>query len=149
MRDGREKFVLHSVGAVGFGACCTFGLEQRLAFGLCGGALGDVASDFRGADDAALRVANRRDSERDVDFLAVLAATDGFEMIDASARANFSDDFRHFIFASAGGQHGNWFADRFVGLVAKYPFGATVPTGNDAIERLGDDGVVGGFDDRG
>ena len=35
-----------------------------------------------------------------------------------------------------------------LGRVAEHALGALVPGGDDAVERLGDDGVVGAFDDR-
>ena len=39
------------------------------------------------------------------------------------------------------------FADGFVWLIAEDAFGAGVPTANNAVERLADDGVIGRFDD--
>ena len=44
--------------------------------------LGDVAGDFRGADDAAFRVPYRGNGQRYVDEAAVLATPNGLEMID-------------------------------------------------------------------
>ena len=39
-------------------------------------------------------------------------------------------------------------ADRFDRNVAEQPLGGPVPRGDGAVERLGDDGVVGGFHHR-
>ena len=39
-------------------------------------------------------------------------------------------------------------ADRLLGRVAEQPLGGGVPALDDAVERLADDGVVRGFDDR-
>ena len=40
------------------------------------------------------------------------------------------------------------FADGFNRLISEQALGGRVPAGDDAVERFGDDGVVGGFDHR-
>jgi hypothetical protein len=44
-------------------------------------------------------------------------------------------------------QHGYGSADGFLRGVAKQPLGALVPTGDNSVEVLGDDGVVGRIHD--
>jgi hypothetical protein len=54
--------------------------------------LGDVARDFRRADDPAIGVLDRRNRERDVDQAAVLAPANGFVVIDALAAPDASEN---------------------------------------------------------
>ena len=49
---------------------------------------------------------------------------------------------------SGGNDEGDVAADGLLGGVAEEPLGRRVPALNDAVERLADDGVVRGFDDR-
>ena len=45
-------------------------------------------------------------------------------------------------------QDGDGLADDLGGGVAQDPLGGLIPARDDAVERLADDGIVGGFDDR-
>jgi hypothetical protein len=71
--------------------------------------LGDVASDFGGADDGTGGVAERRNGGGDENGLAVFASADGFEMLDAQAFADAGENVDFF-----GGTicaehwHSNW-----------------------------------------
>src|SRR4029077_5657081 len=56
-------------------------------------ALGDVARDLRGSDNAPGTVADRRYRERDVDEASVLATTHGFKVVDAFAGPDLRQDF--------------------------------------------------------
>src|SRR5580704_17179863 len=68
MAEHRQEFILAPVG-----------LTQLLSET---SSLGDVARDFRGADDLALAVPYRRNRDRDVDHCAVFPATTCFKVID-------------------------------------------------------------------
>ena len=46
-------------------------------------ALGNVAGDFRRADDFAFRILDRRNGQRNIDPASVLAHTNGFIVLDA------------------------------------------------------------------
>ena len=61
MRDGRGHAAVHRE---------LLGFDQQPLKPL---AVGDVAGNFGGADDAARLVANRRDRDRDLNALAILA----------------------------------------------------------------------------
>src|SRR5579872_2692094 len=70
-------------------------LPQEQVLLLFGAApVGDVARDFRGADDLTFRIADRRYGQRDFDEAAVLAAPDRVVMFDALAAANAAEDER-------------------------------------------------------
>src|SRR6185369_7859900 len=112
-----------------------------------GFARGDVAKNFCGADDLTGVVANRRDAERDVEAPAILAETNGFEVINALACANSGEDdgLVAMQFLRDDGEDGG--ADHLLTGVSKDAGGGGIPTGDPAGEVLADDGIVGGFDD--
>ena len=123
--------------------------DQRVQLGVEALALGDVARDLRGADDAALRIANRRDRKRDVDQPAILRAAHGLEVVHRLAIAHLGE---HHVFLGAalfGNDERDVPANRVLGAVAEHALGAAVPGLDDAVEGLADDGVVGLLDDRG
>ena len=80
---------------------------------------------------------------------AVLVDADGLEVIHAFAEAQAGEDGRLFVDAIGRHKDGDRFADDFVGGPAEDALRTGVPGLNDAVEILGDDGVVGGFDDGG
>jgi hypothetical protein len=121
-------------------------LAQRLLGRL---PLGDVAGDLRGADDAPVGGPDGRDRQRDVYERAVLAAADGLVVLDALARADAREDGRLLVDVVFGEEGGDGLADDLLGRVAEDALGPLVPTGDDAFERLADDGVVGRLDDGG
>src|SRR6185503_13336863 len=55
---------------------------------------GDIARDLRGADYFSVRIANRRDTERDVQQSAILAPTDSLIMIDSIPLAQAGENSR-------------------------------------------------------
>ena len=78
MRKGGEKFRFHAIGSLQF----LVRLSQ-LALRLFGS--GEIACDFRCADDDILSIANRRNGERNIDAPAIFALPLGFEVIDPLA----------------------------------------------------------------
>ena len=70
-------------------------------------------------------------------------------MVEALAATNASDDAGLFVPTIAGDDQSDVLADGFFGEVAENAFGALVPTGDDAVEGLADNGIVGGVDDGG
>ena len=123
-----------------------FCLEKGELEGL---ARGDVAKDLGGADDLAGVVTNGRDAEGDIEAPAILAKTNGFEVIDALAGANPGEDdgLVGLQLVRDEGEDGG--ADHLLTGVSKDAGGGGIPTGDPAGEVLADDGVVGGFDDSG
>ena len=160
VRDHRDELVLHPVGPLGFGPRHTLGFEQAFALGGSGGQgdalllrnggdallFGDVARDFRHADDAARGVEDRRDGERNVDQPAVLAAAHGFEVIDALAAADAGEDVVFLGLTIGRDQDADRLADQLRGGVAEQPLGPRVARLDDAVEILGNDRVVRRFD---
>jgi hypothetical protein len=67
-------------------------------------------------------------------------------MIDAFAAPQALDDAGLFVEMFLGDQDGDGFANRLIRRVAEDSLGAGIPRGDDAVERLRDDGVVGVFD---
>ena len=110
---------------------------------------GDVSKDLGGADDLAGVVTNGRDAEGDIEAPAILAETNGFEVIDALAGANPGEDdgLVGLQLVRDDGEDGG--ADHLLTGVSKDAGGGGIPTGDPAGEVLADDGVVGGFDDSG
>src|SRR5690606_11476838 len=105
--------------------------------------------DLRGADDAAGAVPDRRDAQRDIDQRSILAPTQGLVMVNALATSEALQDFRLLIGVFTGDQHGHRMSDDLVRGIAVHAFGGGVPRGDQPVERLGHDGVVGRIDHRG
>ena len=110
---------------------------------------GDIASDLGSADDTAGGIGHRGDGERDVDGRAVFGATHGFVVIDVLSAAEAFENGGLFAVAVPGDDEGDVPADRFRGGEAEKTLGAAIPTGDEAVDGLADDGIVGGFDDGG
>ena len=55
---------------------------QAIALCLALLSLGEVAGNRRGSDNLFIRISHRRDSKQDVNFVAVLLRTSGFELFD-------------------------------------------------------------------
>ena len=112
-------------------------------------ARGDIAKDLCGANDLARVVANGRDAEGDVEAPAILAETNGFEVIDALAGANPGEDDGLVGLQLVRDDSEDGGADHLLTGVSENPGSGGIPTGDPAGEVLADDGVVGGFDDSG
>ena len=110
--------------------------------------LGDVVRDFRRADDAPARVLDRRDGERHVDECAVLPPPHGFVRGDHLAAFHPPEDLGFLVFALGRNEDRDRLPDHLRRGVAEHPLRAFVPGGDDALERLADDRVVGKFDHR-
>src|ERR1700748_457601 len=70
-------------------------------------------------------------------------------MVDAFAAPNPLQDPRLFMLTIRRNQRQDRLADDFISGVAEEPFGGCVPTGDDDVESLADDGVIGRLDDSG
>ena len=111
-------------------------------------ALGDVADDLRRPDDVAGVVLDRRDRQRHVDALAVTSHALGLEVLDPPPGLEARDDLVFFRDAIRRNDERDVAADRLLRRVAEQPLGGGVPALDDAVERLADDRVVRGLDDR-
>jgi hypothetical protein len=105
-------------------------------------ALRYVASDFRCAYDLAPSVSDRRNGQRNVDQISMLALPNGFKRFDALAAPDSLNDPFFLLLVIEWDQNRNRLADDFLGHIAKNPLRAAIPTRDDAIEALADDCVV-------
>ena len=110
--------------------------------------VGDVARDLGRADQLSGLVADRRNGQRYVEQASVLCDADGFEVISALTPAQPGKNHLLFALAVIRNDQQNGPADRLGRGVAEQTLGTAVPRRNDAVERLADDGVVRGRDDR-
>ena len=108
---------------------------------------GDVAGDLRGADDAALGVADRGDGQGDVERRPSFATRTVSKCSTRSPAAEPLQDRALLVQPLRRDDQGDRLADGLVGRVAEEPLGPGVPRADDAVERLADDGVVGRLDD--
>jgi hypothetical protein len=105
--------------------------------------VGDVAGDLGGANDLARRRSDRRNAERDVDRPAILADADRLVVIDPLPLPQALEEAPHFAAQRLGNDDVDRFADRLVRRVAEQALGARIPAGNDAVQGLGHDRVIG------
>src|SRR5882724_5261429 len=110
---------------------------------------GDVAGNFGSADNGTAGITQRGNSDRDENLLAVLAKAVGFEMNDRFAFGDTTENVSFLGPTIRWQQHIHVTADGFGDGIAEDAFGAGIPAGDDAVEGLANDGVVGGFDDGG
>jgi hypothetical protein len=133
--QGRQELVLAAVG---------------LAQGLLGPLLGgNIARDFRGADDTVARVPDRRDSHGNVESPAILGDSNRVEVLDPLTAADPLQDHSLLVAAIWRDDEHDGLTNRLGRGIAEYAFGAGVPGKNDPFERLADDGVLGGVHDGG
>ena len=92
--------------------------------------------------------ADRRDGERDRQSSAVLALPNRLVVVDRLAGADLGEDHVLFVLQLVGNQHADRLPDRLGRRVAEHPLGRRIPRRDDAVQILGDDRVVGRFDDR-
>ena len=107
--------------------------------------LGDVARNLGRADNRPARVPDRRNGQRNVDQAPVLALAHGLEVVDSLAAMDLLEDRRLFVLAVGRYNDGHWPADSLFGGKAEKPLGAAVPTQDQAVGILGQDGVVRRF----
>ncbi len=107
-----------------------------------------IARDLGCADDIAGFVPDGRDRERNEDAAAVAAHPLGLVVVDALARLEARDDPVFLLESILGDDERDVATHGLLRGVAEQPLRRGVPALDHAIERLADDGVVGGFDDR-
>src|SRR3954469_21526440 len=104
---------------------------------------GDVARGLGSADDFAGGRADRRDTQQNLDVAASLVRSRGFEMFDPLTLTDTLEDVVDLGAPVRRNDDVDPLADRFRRLETEQAFGGAIPCGNRAVERLGDDGVVG------
>ena len=104
---------------------------------------GDVARHLGGAEQTSGAVPHRRDRERHVDDLAILAPAPRLEMRDRLAAPDALKRLERFLLIFRRHEDGDGFANHFFGRVAENSFRAPVPVRNNSFERRSRDGVFG------
>ncbi len=110
-------------------------------------ALGDVADDLRGPDDPAVVVLDRGDGHGHVEPSAVLGQPHGLQVLDALAVPHAIQDLLFLLDPLRRQQQRDRLADDLLRPVAEEAFCPRVPGLDDAVEVLGEDGIVGRLDD--
>ena len=108
----------------------------------------DVAGDFRGADDLAFFIFDRRNSEGNIKETSILALTYRLVMFNPLTATDTFKDYGFFVVPIGRNNEGHRPADGFIGRVAKKTLGPVVPTGDHAVEVFGKDCVIRRFHDR-
>src|ERR1700674_3642990 len=93
----------------------------------------------------ARSILDRRNRKGQIDQGSVLTHADSLEMIDALASSEPSNNLRFFVPSILGNDQSDVLAHGLFAGVAEQSFRALVPTRDDAVECLADDGVVGGI----
>src|SRR6266567_2309953 len=127
-----------------------FTQNRRLLFqrGVGPLAFGDVAGDGGEANDFVVRILDRRDRERHFDGVAILVHADRLEAADA-ALFDILQDAGLLLWSIRREQRCDWAAQHLGGSVAEHALGAGIPTDDNTLKVLPDDGVIGGLDDGG
>src|ERR1700722_760394 len=108
----------------------------------------DVAGDFRGADNLAFFIFDRRNCDGNINKASVLVLSYRLVMVNPLTPADTFEDHGFFVVPVGRYNHGHGPADGFVGRVAKKTLGPAVPTGDHAVEVFGKDCVIRRFYDR-
>src|SRR5262249_60223665 len=104
---------------------------------------GNVSSDGCGTDNPACAIFERRNAHGHVDPLTILALANRFVMFDSLTVFKALHDRGHFILLLGRDEEGDVSAYDLFRCVAVDGLRASVPTGNDAIQGLGKDRVLG------
>src|SRR5262249_41656859 len=107
----------------------------------------NIAGDLCRADDVPMMIFYGRDGQRNIDALAVLANATCLKVINSFACANSGQDTRLIIVQLRRNNGCDRLPDDFLCPVAEGAFRGLVPTGDDPVQILADDGIVGGSND--
>src|SRR6516164_2173140 len=112
-------------------------------FGILGS--GDVAGDLGCADQPAVGIENRGNTEGDVQRSAVFVPTCRFVVMNALTAFNPAEDLKHVVSVPRYGEPQDRLPDHFFGGVSKDALGRFVPTSNEAIQSCADNSVIRRF----
>ncbi len=105
----------------------------------------DVPRDGRGADRLAAPVEDRRDRDRDLDPGAVLPDPGGLVVLDRLSPAHSCQQLGELLGPIRRDDEADRLPHRLLAVVAVEPLRRRIPVGNDAVERLTEDGVFRRF----
>ena len=108
---------------------------------------GDVTGDFRGGDDLAFFVFDRRNGEGNIDEAPVLALSNRLVVMDSFAAADPFEDKGFFVLSIHWDKNRHRPSHGLLRRIAKEELRAMVPSHNSAVEILGKDRVVRRFND--
>src|SRR5262245_1363303 len=111
-------------------------------------ALGHVARGLGGTDQAAHRIAERRNGQRDINRAAGLCEAHGLERSDDLSFLQAIDDVVLLLLPVGRDQAPYRMPYDLLRGVAEQLLGALIPAGDSSVEGLADDRVIGGADDR-
>src|ERR1700730_4919306 len=95
----------------------------------------------------ARSILDRRNRKGQIDQGPVLTYADSLEMIDALASSEPSNNIRFFVPSILGNDQSDVLAHGFFAGVAEHSLRTPIPTGDDAVQSLADDCVVGAIHD--
>ena len=101
----------------------------------------DIAGNFRGGDDFAFFVFDRRNSEGNIDEAPVLALSNRLVALDIFAPADTFEDKGLFVVSVLRNKDRHWLTHRLLRGIAKERLRATVPAHDDAVEVFGKDRI--------
>nr|WP_246779904.1 hypothetical protein [Rhizobium sp. BK312] len=111
--------------------------------------LRNIASDLRRADNFAILIPDGGNRQRNVEERSILMLPYRLEMFDPPAIANVIDNCIFFMQAIVRDDDTDVPPHRLGGGKSEKSLGASVPAGNNAVDGLTDDRIVGIFDDGG
>jgi hypothetical protein len=149
MAEDGDEIVLGGVGILGDSACLLGGVHGGGEVALGAFSVGDVAGDFGDGDCFSVAILDGRDGDGDVDRSSVPGDAFGFDVFAVIAGEKALDHVGLLGCAFRGNENRDRAANDFMGGVSQKAFGSGVPTEDGSVELFGDDGIVGGFDDRG
>src|SRR6185312_10577780 len=110
---------------------------------------GDIASDFRCADDSPQCIVHRRYRDRHINHGTAFRPPRRLILIHPLSSGNTFQYLRDLIHMAGGGERGCRLADHLLRRIAKNALGPAIPGDDHSSQAVADDGIVGGFDDRG
>ena len=111
-------------------------------------ALCDIAHDFRGTNDAPVRVVQGRKGDGHVDAFPPLSQALRLQRLDALTGLNAGEDGLLFVKALGWDQRLDRLANHLGRRVAKDPFASRVPAAHDALHVFGQDRIERRCDQR-
>src|ERR1700676_4681249 len=95
----------------------------------------------------ARSILDRRNRKGKIEQGPILAHADSLEMIDSLASSESLNNLHFFVPSILGNDQGNVLAYGFFAGVAEHSLRTVIPAGDDAVQSLADDCVVGGIHD--
>src|SRR5439155_10506714 len=120
-------------------------MHQPTALGLGAFTVPDVVPHRRNAEHCAARILDWRDGKRDVHHSAVLGQALRLVVVHTLAAPDLFKDGRFLARLMRWDKHGNRLTDGLCGGVAIQPLRSMVPTVQNALLRIADDGVIAGL----